>query len=103
MLLGLVEVEVPACSRRLFATSRWSNRLTHAMPPYIILRVKYFTDPEGPMLVTAILAGIIAGGVVYWFVDRRFSGVSFLWAVPAIVLVGTFVGWLWRRRSRRPL
>jgi len=81
----------------------FANRLTRASPPYIILRVKYFTDPEGPMLITAVLAGIIAGGLVYWFVDRRFSSGNFRWAAAAMVLVGTLVGWLWRRRSRRRL
>lgn len=69
-----------------------SNRLTRATPPYIILRVKYFTDPEGPMLIAGVLAGIIAGGVVYWFVDRRFSSGNFRWA--ALVLAGTLVGWI---------
>jgi hypothetical protein len=54
--------------------------------------VKYFTDPEGPMLIAGVLAGIIAGGVVYWFVDRRFSSGNFRWA--ALVLAGTLVGWI---------
>jgi len=78
-------------------------RLTSAAPPYIILRVKYFSDPEGPTVIAGLLAGIMVGGVVYWFVDRRFSSGNVRWAAPALVLSGTLVAWLWRRRYRRHL
>jgi hypothetical protein len=73
------------------------------MRPYIIFRVRYFTNPEGPMLIAGALAGIMVGGVIYWFVDRRFSGGNLRWAAPALVLAGILVAWLWRRRSRRHL
>ena len=81
----------------------FASRLTRATPPYIIPRVKYFTDPEGPTLIAGVLAGIMAGGVVYWFVDRHFSSGNFRWAAPALVLAGALVAWLWQRRSRRRL